>query len=388
MLKDGIHSMVDREKMIPNAKKLRDTYEMKKDAPIYMREFGFMSIDRWVEEGHISGIDDMLNMGLYDEGGKDGGNCWLWGLGWTESDMVPAFEEKVIEDRGDHEVVLDLAGRHVLFFKGRRNGFMPEYIEHPVKDIKTWEENIKPRLNPKSPERYGAEFQASMKDAIELAGNGSMIRQFIIGGYMYLRSLIGPLELLTMFYDNPELIHNCMETWLNLADYYVAQVQKNVTLDEIAFGEDICYKTGPLISPDMMKEFLFPYYQQLITNTKKRQIDKQRKLNIFLDTDGDVRSVIDHYKPLGFNIISPCEVAACEDVTEIAKKYPDLIIQGGIDKRILAEGKNEIDRMIDHIMPYMKSRGGYVPHCDHVVPEEVSFENYIHFRKRLLEYSK
>ena len=48
---------------------------------------------------------------------------------------------KVLEDRGDYEVVQDFAGRHVLYFKGRRDGFMPEYLDHPVKDMKTWEEN-------------------------------------------------------------------------------------------------------------------------------------------------------------------------------------------------------------------------------------------------------
>ena len=35
----------------------------------------------------------------------------------------------------------------------------------------------------------------------------------------------------------------------------------------------------------------------------------------------------------------------------------------------------------------MKEQGGYIPTCDHGVPEEVEFEDYLHFRKRLLEYA-
>jgi uroporphyrinogen-III decarboxylase len=69
-------------------------------------------------------------------------------------------------------------------------------------------------------------------------------------------------------------------------------------------------------------------------------------------------------------------------------EYPDLLISGGFDKRIMAEGKDAIDREIERIMPAMRKRGGYLPTCDHGVPEEVSFENYMHFRKRMLEYSK
>jgi len=59
-----------------------------------------------------------------------------------------------------------------------------------------------------------------------------------------------------------------------------------------------------------------------------------------------------------------------------------------VDKRILAQGKDEIDRMIDRIYPVMKARGGFLPTCDHGVPEEVSLENYLHFRKRCLEFAK
>ena len=62
------------------------------------------------------------------------------------------------------------------------------------------------------------------------------------------------------------------------------------------------------------------------------------------------------------------------------------LIRGGIDKRVLASTPDEIDRMLERIMPFMRKTGGYIPTCDHGVPEEVSFENYAHFRKRLNEY--
>ena len=58
-----------------------------------------------------------------------------------------------------------------------------------------------------------------------------------------------------------------------------------------------------------------------------------------------------------------------------------------MDKRVLAGSKDDIDRMIDRIFPAMQARGGYLPTCDHGVPEEVSLENYLHFRKRCLEFA-
>ncbi len=202
-----------------------------------------------------------------------------------------------------------------------------------------------------------------------------------------MRSLMGPVDLLYKFHDEPELIHSCMKAWFDLADAVIEKHQKYVTLDELFLAEDICYNHGSLISPDMMKEFLFPYYQQLISNIKKRQLDKDRHLFLQIDTDGFADPVIPLYRELGMDYMSPFEIASGCDVKKTALQYPDLRMRGGMDKRVLAEGKEAIDRMVYSVLPDMKKRGGYIPVCDHGVPEEVSFENYMHFRKRLLEFA-
>ena len=196
---------------------------------------------------------------------------------------------------------------------------------------------------------------------------------------------MGPEDLLYKFYDSPELIHDCMTTWFELADAVIAKHQRHLTFDELFFAEDICYNNGPLISPEMMREFLLPYYQQLITNMKSRQIDQQRHLFFQIDTDGYANPTIPVYGELGMDVMSPFEVASGCDVVEVGKQYPELVMTGGIDKRVLATTKEEIDRMVERIIPVMRERGGYIPTCDHGVPEEVSLENYRHFRKRCLE---
>ena len=61
---------------------------------------------------------------------------------------------------------------------------------------------------------------------------------------------------------------------------------------------------------------------------------------------------------------------------------------GGIDKRVLAEGKRAIDAHLDHILPAMHRRGGYIPTCDHGVPAEVPLANYLHYRKRCMEFGR
>lgn len=376
---NGVYNMVPREKQEESARKLRDTYAIVPDVPFFKREFGYYCLERWEEQGMPQNVP-FSQLFDYDPPG----NHALGQLGWCEAAFEPKFEEKILEDRGKHEVIQDFAGRKVLCFTGRRSGFMPEYLSHPVKDMKTWDKEVKWRLDPGSHERYCG-LASRMEKAKEAAAQGLVITQNVIGGFMYLRSLIGPADLLYKFYDIPDLIHDCMETWLKLTDTVISRHQEHVTIDELFLAEDICYNHGPLISPDMIREFLFPYYQQLIANIRTRQIDKTRYLHIQVDTDGFAVPVISLYQEIGLNIMSPFEVASGCDVVEIGRQFPNLVLTGGIDKRVLARSKKEINRELERIFPVMRRRGGYIPTCDHGVPEEVSYANYLYYRKRCVE---
>lgn len=366
--------------------KIRDFYAIKPDAPIYKKEFGYYVLDRWIREGHLKPYDAVANYDAYLRevfGFDEPAVNEVTGLGWCEAALCPPFEETVLEDRGEHELIRDYAGRSVLVFKGRRDGFMPEYVDHPVSDMDSFERNIKWRLDPHSEER--AALSRPMLDKAKEGQNcGNMVVQRAIGGYMYLRSLIGPEQLLYMFYDDPDLIHACMRTWFELADSVIARHQQELSFDELFLAEDICYNGGALISPAMMQEFLLPYYSQLFENMKRRNGGK--KLHFQIDTDGYCEKVIDLYRSIGCDYMSPFEVAAGCDVVEVGKRHPDLLLCGGIDKRMIAEGADALKRHLAYIMPVMRRRGGYIPTCDHGVPEEVSFENYMLYRELMNDY--
>ncbi len=376
----GVHSTVPRSEMSPGARKMRDAYERVPGAPLYRREFGYYVMERWRREGYVTDDTDLAELFMFDPPGTHN----LGQLGWCEAAFIPAYEECVVEACGDYEVVQDNAGRYVRYFAGRRNGFMPTYERHPVHDRRSWEEDVLPRLDPAAPERF-ADLDARMEYAQREAAQGFIVTQNVIGGYMYLRSLMGPEDTLVMFHDDPGLIHSCMEAWFALADAVIARHQEHVTIDELFLAEDICYNHGPLISPDMMRESLLPYYRQLTDNIRRRQIDASRHLYVQIDTDGFAEAAIPVYREIGVDVMSPFEVAAGCDVVRVGNEYPDMVLTGGIDKRILAEGKSAIDAELERIIPTMRERGGYIPTCDHGVPEEVSFDDYMHYRRRVVE---
>jgi hypothetical protein len=87
----------------------------------------------------------------------------------------------------------------------------------------------------------------------------------------------------------------------------------------------------------------------------------------------------------GVTGMGPMEVAAGMDVVEVRKAFPRLQIIGGIDKRLVAEGKGAIDAELKRKVPPLVKDGGYIPCCDHSVPPDVSWKNFRHYRHRLME---
>jgi len=369
-----------------HVERMRAMYEGGKFDHLFRREFGFFpqTVARWKREG----MPEEAAPGRPGFREYFGHDAWAWvdqgvDLGWCEAPVVPRYEEKVVRVEGEHEIVQDFVGRLKAYPIGQREQVMPTYLKHAVASRRDWEEDVKPRLNPDTPARW-VRFEDNCSSARAKVERAEALRTAnVIGGYMYLRSLIGPVDLLYKFHDEPDLIREMMEHWRDfMVKCLVKSREKGGPFLRLFIGEDICYKAGPLISPEMMREFLIPYYRELHQELQSRQSEK---LHFEVDTDGDCRSVIDIYLEAGVDAMSPFEVAAGCDVVEIGRKYPRLSMSGGIDKRVLAKGPRAIDEMMKHIMPPMVRRGRYIPTSDHSLPDDVSLANYLHYRKRALE---
>ena len=358
----------------------RATYERQPIDHLVRKDFYIWpeAIERWKGEGLPDDYQER-NLFQYDPPGMTGVGL---NLGWVEAPFVPAYEAKVIEDEGDTEIIQDAAGRWLRVFKGRRHGFMPHYIKHPVTSMADWQEDVLPRLDHLNEARYDGLADRCSQAAAKAAAEGLMVRQGMVGAYMYMRALMGPEDLLIAFCDQPQLIHAMMAQWVAFTNTGLERLQAHIELDELAIGEDICYTHGMLISPDMWREFLLPCYQEVVGQARRRQ---QRRLFFHVDTDGWAVPSIPLYLEAGLDVMSPWEVASGCDVVQVGRDWPDLILSGGIDKRILAHSKEAIEAHLQHIIPAMVERGGYIPTCDHGVPLEVSFDNYMYYRQRLCE---
>jgi uroporphyrinogen decarboxylase len=290
--------------------------------------------------------------------------------------IVPRFEQKVLKQDAKTITMINQGGQTVKVFKDNPQK-MPMYLDHPVKDRETWKE-YKKRLDPNTPERWPADWERY----VEQVNSGDLPVVLEVGSlFGFLREWMGLERLLYTFYDDPVLIEDMMDTMVYLALEVIKRATKDIKVDQASFWEDMCYKSGPLISPAMFRKYMMPRYRQITDLLHKNGIDI-----IFVDSDGNVNELIPLWLECGINYMWPLEVAAGNNAVALRKEYgTDLILSGNIDKRALIKGKKAIREEVMSKVPFLLEMGGYFPTIDHVVPPDVTFENYCYYINTLRE---
>lgn len=298
---------------------------------------------------------------------------------YIRTDMIPCFEYNVIEETERY-----ITARHSngIITKALKEGTvmgtrmsMDTYLEHPVKDKKSWEENVKRRYNPYAPVRYPILWDEQVKlwkdrnYPVCLLGNGTF------GLYSQLRSWVGTENISYMFYDNPALIEKMLEFH---TDFFLKLVEKalnEVQFDYFNFFEDCAGKGGPLFGPVIFRKFFMKHYKKIITRLKKAGINA-----IWVDSDGDPEVLIPLWMEAGVNCFWPLEQASGMNPVYLRKKFgKELILCGGIDKMEIAKGKQAIEKELYEKIPPLLEQGGYIPYIDHTVSPEISYKDFIYY---------
>ena len=190
---------------------------------------------------------------------------------------------------------------------------------------------------------------------------------------------MGVEEFLVSFYTEPELIRDMMKHFTDIWLRVYEKINEKVKIHCIHIWEDMSFNQGPLISPALVREFMMPHYARIADFAKRKGIE------IFsVDSDGDVSKLIPLFMDAGINLILPFEVHAGSDILEIGKRYPELVILGGIEKSVIGGSRRDIDTELARIEPMLR-RGRYFPALDHAIPPEVSYANICYFFDRLKE---
>jgi uroporphyrinogen decarboxylase len=194
-------------------------------------------------------------------------------------------------------------------------------------------------------------------------------------------SMIGKIRDMLTFeglayatYDYPGMVEDMVETCCQLVEYELDQVLGKVDFDFASGWEDICYKSGPIISLKFFESVIVPRYKRIGDRLHAHGIDLW-----WTDCDGDVRPLLPGFLSAGINCLFPYEVNSCVHPAVLLEEYGrDLRIMGGVDKLELAKGPAAIKAYLESLVPIVE-RGGYIPFCDHRCPPNVKPEDYLYY---------
>jgi uroporphyrinogen decarboxylase len=291
----------------------------------------------------------------------------------------PGFATTVLEDTSEYTIATDWLGRTTKMMKGYSS--LPLALDFPVKDLATWQD-YKRRLV-FSPERIGADLEKVAAEHIAagyLNGFGGM------GFYWFPRDLMGDEALCIAYYEQPELVRDILETWCALLEQALNATLQRIRLDGVHFGEDMAYKNACMVSPAIFREFIKPYYDRITAIMRRHSVPL-----LSVDTDGNLNELIGWLADCGVNVIGPNEVNAGNDIVAYRKRFGNrMAYDGGLDKRVLLQGRPAIDAMLERTIPFMKETGGGWTIClDHRVlagTPLADFQYYLDRARRLAEY--
>lgn len=292
--------------------------------------------------------------------------------------MLPLFDELVIEDRGETEIIQDKDGATAERIKEKLGASIPRYIRYAIQNRADWERIKAERLDPDHPERVPQNLDAlvgrfNTADYPIVAHMGSL--------YGWIRNWMGVEALSVMLYDDRPLVEDMMEHLTLLALKVLEKMAgRGLRIDQTHWWEDMCYRSGSLLSPRMFAQMMLPRYRR-INDFLRREFGCEYNL---LDCDGNIHQLAPLWLEGGINVMFPIE-SAHTDVFRLAPEFASHgFLRGAFDKRALIEGPAAIDLEFKRLEPLIESRQ-LIPHTDHLVPPDVSFENYLYYRRRKCE---
>lgn len=274
----------------------------------------------------------------------------------------------LLEETEEYRLERDELGRTMKMMKKSATIALPQ--DYPVTDMDSWL-RVKP-LFEFHEDRIDWDAVAQARQA---QAEGALVVASIPGGFDLPRNLMGETHTCFAYYDQPELMHDILQTLSDTSFQVLARISEELTIDQLSVHEDMAGKAGPLVGPKQVQEFIAPYYRRiwdLLSSRGTRLFD--------MDSDGDLRPVLDVFMEAGLNSIHPLEPAAGMDVVALRKQYGRrLVFRGGIDKHVLRESREAIRDELEYKMQPLMQEGGIAFGLDHRIPNGTPLENYRYY---------
>ena len=327
--------------------------------PVVHFAFWEETVENWVAEGHVASEEAYDHNAVAAKLGFDF-DWFTVAMPRTGMNLLyPPFERKVIEELpdGGRKVLDDFGVIHLQ--KDDATG-IPMEFDHTLKDRASWEEHFLHRLV-FSEERMNKELLESLKDDSTRDQPVGLFCGSLIGE---IRDAFGVVGLSYIAADDPDLLGEIINTW---ADLY------------LKCSEDICYKSGPLVSPVLFRKKIAPHYKRFADLLTSYGINI-----VSLDCDGKIDALIPSWLENGVNTMFPIEVGTWNaSIAPWREKFGRQIRGvGGMDKKVFAYDFPAIDAEIERLR-VLVDLGGFIPCPDHRIAPDAKWDNVRYYCDRM-----
>jgi len=181
---------------------------------------------------------------------------------------------------------------------------------------------------------------------------------------------------------NPEFVERIFAKVAGIQYKALGEIVKIPNVAAVWAVDDLAFKTGPMISPKMLRKYVFPWYK------KFGEICRENNLYFFFHSDGVLWELIDDLIDAGVDALHPID-PTCMDIFEVKKKYGDrLTLIGNVSNELLMQGKQtEVAERTKELIRVMAPGGGYCLSSGNSVPDWAKLENYLAMLEAAAKYS-
>lgn len=369
-------------------------YEPYDRLPIVHFGFWGQTLDKWAAEGHIT---EAQAKGWGDGNPIDATVSRKLGFDFDyycafhpDTFLRPEFERKVVEEFPD-------GSRHVRSKDGvvelEKPGVtsIPAEIDHLLKGRKEWAEHYVGRLQ-FSPERVTKSTVRANDVLLPWDGGGLEFLQADDHDYPYglhcgslfgtIRNVLGLVGVSYLMADDDELYTEIIDTVAELCFQCVkTSLESGAKFDFAHFWEDICFRNGPLVIPDVFAEKVGPHYKRITDLVGSYGINI-----VSLDCDGCIDTLVPIWLENGVNTMFPIEVGTWHaSIAPWREQYgKDLRGVGGMNKTVFAHDRAAIDAEIERLRPLVEL-GGFIPCPDHRIAPDAKCDNVRYYCEQMRE---
>lgn len=202
--------------------------------------------------------------------------------------------------------------------------------------------------------------------------------------FMWSAYLMGLDNILMAMLAEPELVHAIMGKVLR-CNMRIVQRAIRAGADVIILGDDYAGNNGPMMSPDLFREFILPPLRQMIS-----MIHDEGALCI-KHSDGNLYPLLDMIVGAGPDGINPIEPVAGMMLKEVKRLYGGRVcITGNIDcARLLPHGTvEEVRAAVRTAIEDAAAGGGYILTSSNSIHSSCRPENFVAMVRACHEFGK